>query len=106
MYGVIIATGSEVSLAIEIADEIYNEYKADIRVVSMPSMNKFLEQNKKYQDEILPNGYKKFVIEAGSSYGWHRFVYNDNYLFTIDSYENNGRYIDKDTIKKEIKKLL
>ena len=114
MYGIIIATGSEVSLAIEIADEIYNEYKADIRVVSMPSMNKFLEQGKKYQDEILPNGYKKFVIEAGSSYGWHRFVYNDNYLFTIDSFGYSGisddickkMYFDKETIKNRIKKLL
>lgn len=114
MYGVIIATGSEVSLAIEIADEIYNEYKVDIRVVSMPSMNKFLEQEKKYQDEILPNGYKKFVIEAGSSYGWHRFVYNDNYLFTIDSFGYSGSaddickkmHFDKETIKNRIKKLL
>lgn len=114
LYGIIIATGSEVALAIKIADEIYAEYKADIRVVSMPSMNIFLNQSREYQEKILPNGYKKFVIEAASSFGWHRFVYNDNYLFTIDTFGLSGKKDDlckefafeSNAIKDKIKKLL
>lgn len=114
LYGIIIATGSEVHLAFKIADSIFEEYKADIRVVSMPSMNNFLNQSKQYQEEVLPNGYKKFVIEAGSSFGWHRFVYNDNYLFTIDTFGLSGKAVDVckqfglefETIKNKIKKLL
>ncbi|NLL44285.1 MAG: transketolase [Mollicutes bacterium] len=88
--GVIIATGSEVATAYYIANELYDTKKLDIRVVSMPCMELFLEQPKEYQEEILPIGYKKVVIEAGSSFGWHQFVYNSKYLITIDKFGISG----------------
>lgn len=87
---IIIATGSEVQTAIHIANDLYREKEIDIRVVSMPIMSLFLLQTKEYQEQILPLGYKKIVIEAGSSYGWHRFVYDDKYLITVNKFGVSG----------------
>ena len=43
----------------------------DIRVVSMPNINRFLSQDKEYIDKVLPVEVKKIVIEASSSYSWN-----------------------------------
>lgn len=114
LYSIIIATGSEVSVAIKIADEIYKQYKVDIRVVSMPNMKLFLKQDQAYKENILPKGYRNIVIEAGSSAMWHQFVYNENYLITVDDFgvsaptEDTLKYMnfDYETIKERVIKLL
>ncbi len=87
--GIIIATGSEVELAIKVSDELYKR-DIDIRVISMPCMGLFLKQPKNYHEQLFPIGVKKIVIEAGSSFGWHRFVYNEKYLITIDQFGKSG----------------
>lgn len=89
LTGIIIATGSEVSMALEIAEKLYKS-GIDLRVVSMPCVEKFIEQSATYKEELIPVGYKTVVIEAGSSYGWFRFVYNDKYLMTIDKFGVSG----------------
>lgn len=89
LSGIIIATGSEVPLAISVAEELYKE-GIDLRVVSMPCVEKFLSQSKDYKENLLPMGYKTIVIEASSSDGWFRFVYNDKYLMTIDQFGASG----------------
>jgi transketolase len=89
LTGIIIATGSEVQLAISVAEELYKN-GVDLRVISMPCVEKFLEQPASYREELIPVGYKTIVIEAGSSAGWSRFVYNDNYLMTINSFGSSG----------------
>lgn len=112
--GIIIATGTEVHNAIHIARDLYNEEGLNIRVVSMPSRELFIKTSLEYQEKILPKGYKKFVIEAGSSLGWERFVYNDKYLFTVDMFGASGTKdqvyeycnFDYKTIKDGILKLL
>ena len=114
LYSIIIATGSEVNIAIRIADEIYDQYKVDIRVVSMPNMNLFLKQSQEYRENVLPKGYRNIVIEAGSSALWHQFVYNDNYLITVNDFgvsattEDTLKYMnfDYDSIKERVIKLL
>jgi transketolase len=114
IHGIIIATGSEVPTALYLANELYNSKKLDIRVVSMPCMELFLKQSEDYQELILPKGYKKIVIEAGSSFGWHRFVYSDKYLITIDKFGVSGTkdevldYCDftYNKIKDKVEKLL
>lgn len=90
LHGVIIATGTEVQTALYIAEELYATENLDIRVVSMPIMEEFLKQPLEYQEKILPFGVKRIVIEAASSYGWHQFVYNNNYLITIDNFGVSG----------------
>lgn len=111
---IIIASGTEVQTALYIARDLYQSYKLDLRVVSMPCMDLFLKESKEYQEMILPKGFKKIVIEAGCSYGLNRFVYNDNYLFTVNNYGISGskeevlKYenFDYETIKNKILKLL
>jgi transketolase len=99
LHGTIIATGYEVHTAIKLSEMLYEKEQLDLRVVSMPCMELFLLQSREYQEEIIPKGYRNIVIEAASSYGWHRFVYNDNYLMTVDSFGASGT---KDDILKHM----
>lgn len=69
---VLIASGSEVSLALEVRDIIG---AGRIRVVSMPSPDLFLKQDQAYQDSVLPpTVWARMAVEAGVPQGWHRFV--------------------------------
>ncbi len=88
--GIIIATGSEVRTSYNIAVEIYETHNIDLRVVSMPSMELFLEQTDLYKQRLLPSNVKTIVIEAGSSFGWHRFVKDESDLITISNYGISG----------------
>lgn len=113
LNGVIIATGTEVHSAIHIAEALSKE-KIECRVVSMPNRELFLKQSQEYRESVLPIGYKKVVIEAGSSYGWHSFVYSENYLITIDQFGLSGstndilkeRQFDEATMLERVRKLL
>lgn len=90
LHGIVLATGTEVHTALKVVNELYEKYKLDLRVVSMPSMELFLNMDEEYQKSIIPDGYRTIVIEAGSSFGWHRFVYNDKYMITIDKFGTSG----------------
>ena len=90
LHAIIIATGSEVSTSIAIANFLYEKYKVDIRVVSMPCRKLFLKNDRSYRESIIPQGYRTIVIEAGTKYGWESFVYNDKYLLTIDNFGVSG----------------
>ena len=113
LFGIIIATGSEVQLALDIAEKLAKK-KMEIRVVSMPCMRLFEEQSKTYQEEVLPIGYKTFVIERSSKFGWHKYVYNDKYIMGLDEFGYSGKTedvlkklkLDDETIYKRIEKLL
>lgn len=114
LNAVIIATGSELYTALKISDDLEKQFGYQIRVVSMPCQETFLKMSKEYYEEILPVGCKRFVIEASSSFGWHRFVYRSDYLITIDQFGISGtkeeveRYckFNYDEIKSRILKLL
>ena len=87
--GIIIATGEEVALALEVSEAL-QEKGYDLRVISMPSLDHYKRLDKTLQEQLLPAGIKKFVIERSSSYSWYEFVYNDNYLFTVDTFGASG----------------
>ena len=96
--GILIATGSEVNLAVE-AQKVLRETGHDVSVVSMPAMNRFEEQSKEYQEAVLPSSVRKRVaIEMGASLGWHRYVGFDGELVTIDKFGASGNGI---TVMKE-----
>ena len=99
LHGIIIATGSEVKTAVMIAEQLYNEYRLDLRVVSMPCMELFEKQDEKYKAMLLPQGYKTIVIEAGSSFSWYKYVYNEKYLITLDRFGVSGT---KNEVEKEM----
>ena len=69
---VVIATGSEVSVALEAADLLAQDHS--IRVVSMPCAELFLEQPEEYRREVLGAGLPVASVEAGSTFGWPRFT--------------------------------
>ena len=95
--GIIISCGEELSYAIKVANKLQSK-GIDIRVVSMPNINRFLSQDKEYIDKILPVEVKKIVIEASSSYSWNSIVYNPKYLITIDEFGKSG---SKEDVYKE-----
>ena len=83
---IIISTGSEVSLSVRSAMKMSN-LGINIRVVSMPSWEIFLEQPKSYQDSVLPNSVKKRVsVEAGTTIGWDRFVGSEGKMIGVDRF--------------------
>ena len=82
---VLVATGSEVSLAMQIADQLEAAGQgAD--VVSMVSTELFDEQDAAYQADILPNDALIVSIEAGTTFGWERYTGRDGLRFGIDSF--------------------
>ena len=71
---IIVATGSEVHLALSAYEKLLDEGIA-VRVVSMPSWEIFEDQDEAYREEVLPSGVKARVgVEAGISMGWCRYV--------------------------------
>ena len=83
---ILIGTGSELQLAYEGA-KILEEKNIGVRVVSMPSMELFEEQSDQYKSEILPkNITKRLAIEAGTSFGWHKYVGLEGKVISIDSF--------------------
>jgi transketolase len=71
---ILIATGSEVQLAIEAYEELKKE-GIKVRVVSMPNWNLYERQSPEYWESVLPSKVKaRVAIEAGSTFGWRRFV--------------------------------
>jgi transketolase len=82
---VLVATGSEVSLAIDVADKLEAAGQgAD--VVSMVSTELFDEQDATYQDAVLPRDALIVSIEAGTTFGWERYTGRDGLRFGIDSF--------------------
>ncbi len=83
---ILIASGSEVSLAVDAADELENEGIAT-RVVSMPCMDVFEKQSKEYKDKILPNTVRNRVaIEALSGFGWDKYTGLDGRVISMNSF--------------------
>ena len=80
---VIIATGSEVSLAMDAKAKLYN-LGIDVRIVSMPSQELFLKQDAKYQEEVLGTDYDhRISVEMLTTFGWARFA---RFNMGIDTY--------------------
>ena len=72
---VIIATGSEVQLAIEVAEKLCNVHNIKTRVVSMPSIEVFERQSQEYKTKVLPSEVKlKVAIEAGTPHTWYKYA--------------------------------
>jgi len=71
-HGVIIATGSEVQLALA-AQKLLAERKIGVRVVSMPSTNVFDRQTTEYKQSVLPAGIPRVAVEMGATDGWWKY---------------------------------
>ncbi|MDN3075473.1 transketolase [Enterococcus faecalis] len=84
--GILIATGSEVNLAVE-AQAKLSEEGIDVSVVSMPSFDLFEKQSAEYKESVLPKAVtKRVAIEAAASFGWERYVGTEGKTITIDHF--------------------
>jgi transketolase len=80
--GILLASGSEVGLAIE-TQKLLKEQGKFVRVVSMPSHYLFEKQTLKYKKEILPKSVKTLAIEMGSSLSWYKYT---QHVYGIDTF--------------------
>jgi transketolase len=85
----LIATGSEVHLALKGRDQLQTE-GVNARVVSMPSTNLFAAQSEDYRDRILPKGVPLLAIEAGSPMGWQSYVGPRIAVIGIDTFGSSA----------------
>jgi transketolase len=82
----LLATGSEVSLAVEAQAALAGE-GIHVSVVSMPSWDRFEQQSQEYKNSVLPKNVKKRLgIEVGSSFGWHKYTGDEGDVLAIDTF--------------------
>jgi len=83
---ILIATGSEVELAVKAAEELAGEGRK-ARVVSMPCVELFEQQDPAYREAVLPSAVRKRVaVEAGATGGWYKFTGLDGAVFGLDRF--------------------
>ena len=88
---ILIATGSEIELALNAQKEL-NSQSINTRVVSMPCVEWFQDQPASYQESVLPKNVKaKIAIEAGSTFGWYQFVGLEGGVIGLDRYGASGK---------------
>lgn len=84
---ILMASGSEVQLAYKAASIIEKKENVGVRVISMPSWELFEKQTAEYKLEVFPKEIRKRVaVEAGSSFGWHKYVGLDGSVISIDGF--------------------
>jgi transketolase (EC 2.2.1.1) len=87
----LLASGSEVSLAVE-AQRVLEREGIPVSVVSMPSWDRFEKQSPEYKQSVLPNSVKKrLAIEMGSSLGWERYTGDEGDILAIDHFGASGK---------------
>ena len=89
---ILIATGSEVHITLEAAQSLRRNGRA-VRVVSMPSWERFDAQDEEYRASVLPDSCEKRVyVEAGSPFGWERYVGQKGLKIGIDHFGDSAPY--------------
>ena len=89
---IIIATGSEVELAVEAKAKL-NEQGVKVRIVSMPSTNIFDEQSQEYKESVLPkNILKRVAVEVGVTLGWYKYVGLEGRVIGLDRFGASAPY--------------
>ncbi len=109
----ILASGSEVNLAIEIGHKLSKD-KIYSKIISMPCMDLFEVQSKSYKNKILNETKFKISIEAGSSDCWKKYIGNNGITFGIDEFGKSAPYkdifkyfgLESTNISGKIKKLV
>jgi transketolase len=81
----LVATGSEVAIAMDAA-RLIEDAGYGVRVVSMPCMEIFYQQDISYQENVLPKDIYKITIEAGCGMPWWRIIGDNGYIISIDQF--------------------
>ena len=112
-HGIVISSGEELHQVLEVARRLKVK-GIDIRVVSMPNLERFLRESDEYKEEVLPVEIRKIVVEASSEFSWNRLVYNSKYLITLNDFGSSGKKddvykkygFDVDSLEEKIENLL
>jgi len=88
---VVIATGSEIGIALK-AQKTLAEQGVRARVVSMPSMELFEQQDDAYRESVLPKGVKRVSIEAGATMSWYKWVGHEGVAIGLDHFGASAPY--------------
>ncbi len=89
-HAILIATGSEVQVALEAA-KLLTADRVRVRVVSMPSWELFAAQSQEYRDQVLPPAVRtRLAIEAASPFGWLRWTTDDGATLGMDGFGASG----------------
>lgn len=97
--GILIATGSEVGLALKAKEELQKKGK-DVIVVSLPSWERFEAQSEEYKNTVIPPELKKrMTIEAGTTYGWAKYAGDHGVMIGIDEF---GMSAPSDIVLREL----
>lgn len=86
---ILIASGSEVTLAMKLKQELLKSF-IEARIVSMPNINAFLKQPKEYQNQVLPKGYKRMVIEFSNDPTYYKLVKNEEDIIGVTTFGKSG----------------
>ena len=89
--GLLLASGSEVALAVAAQAKLREEHGVDVSVVSFPAFNRFDEQDAAYKESVLPNAVRnRLSVEMASSFGWQKYVGLDGVTVGIDGFGASG----------------
>ena len=86
---ILIASGAEVTLAMKIKQELLKNF-IEARIVSMPNINDFFKQSKEYQNQVLPKGYKRMVLEFSNDPMLYRLVKNEEDIINVNTFGKSG----------------
>lgn len=86
---ILIASGSEVTLAMKLKQELLKNF-IEARIVSMPNINDFFKQSKEYQNQVLPRGYKRMVLEFSNDPNAYKLVKNEEDIINITKFGKSG----------------
>ena len=110
----LLATGSEVQLAVA-SQKALKEKGIDVRVVSMPSWDRFNQQDEAYKNEVIsPQVKNRLAIEMAASFGWERYVGDNGKIIGIDRFgasANGDKVIEEygftvDNVVRQVESLL
>ena len=112
--GIIIATGSEVSIALQAALELKGK-GLDIRVISMPCQELYERQSSAYKNKCIPKNFNNILaVESGKGQSWYKYTGKEGSMITMESFGLSGTGSDVmrhfgftvNNIKKQIQKLI
>ena len=112
--GIIIASGSEVSIALQAATELKNK-DLDIRVISMPCQELYERQSSIYKNKCIPKNFDNILaVESGKGHSWYKYIGKEGSMITMESFGLSGTGSDVmrhfgftvSNVKKQIQKLI
>ena len=86
---ILIASGSEVTLAMKLKHELLKSF-IEARIVSMPNINAFFKQSAEYQNQVLPKGYKRMVIEFSNDPSLYRLIKSEDDIIHVTDFGKSG----------------